>query len=164
MTAAGRGCTRSAAASPTTPTLRWSGRRRRANTVLGSVQVDLAISHLSPSSWAAQLKIQNCCCLDCSPSVVSPPRTPLGPLNSLGTNGASGQGITPQEDKLLRKVSKRNHRGETPLHCSAIKVRRRCLLWSYLISSLCQGNVAMVRKLLRMGADPNTQDNAGMEV
>ena len=27
---------------------------------------------------------------------------------------------------------------------------------------VCQGNVAMVRKLLRMGADPNTQDYAGM--
>ena len=27
---------------------------------------------------------------------------------------------------------------------------------------MCQGNVAMVRKLLRMGADPNTQDYAGM--
>ena len=26
---------------------------------------------------------------------------------------------------------------------------------------MCQGNVAMVRKLLRMGADPNTQDYAG---
>ena len=26
---------------------------------------------------------------------------------------------------------------------------------------MTQGNVAMVRKLLRMGADPNTQDNAG---
>jgi len=62
---------------------------------------------------------------DCSPSVISPPRTPLGPLNSLGTNGASGPGTTPQEDKLLRKVSKKNHRGETPLHCSAIKVRQR---------------------------------------
>ena len=30
--------------------------------------------------------------------------------------------MTPQEDRLMKKVSKRNHRGETPLHCSAIKV------------------------------------------
>merc|ERR1719323_1152897 len=83
---------------------------------------------------------------DCSPSITSPPRTPLGVLNSSGNNGPGvrSQDRTPQEDRLIRKVSKRNHRGETPLHCSAIK-----------------GNVAMVRKLLRMGADPNTQDNAG---
>jgi len=86
-------------------------------------------------------------CPDCSPSITSPPRTPLGTLssgNSNGVRGQRGQERTPQEDRMLRKVSKRNHRGETPLHCSAIK-----------------GNVAMVRKLLRMGADPNTQDNAG---
>ena len=30
-----------------------------------------------------------------------------------------------------------------------------------VVGCLCQGNVAMVRKLLRMGADPNTQDYAG---
>ena len=85
--------------------------------------------------------------LDCSPSITSPPRTPLGTLSLAGGNSNTrpGQERTPQEDRMLKKVSKRNHRGETPLHCSAIK-----------------GNVAMVRKLLRMGADPNTQDNAGM--
>ena len=82
--------------------------------------------------------------VDCSPSLVSPPRTPLGPLNTTPSNSARGE-RTPQEDRQLKKVSKRNHRGETPLHCSAIK-----------------GNVALVRKLLRMGADPNTQDNAGI--
>jgi len=81
--------------------------------------------------------------IDCSPSLVSPPRTPLGPLNTTPSNSVRGE-RTPQEDRQLKKVSKRNHRGETPLHCSAIK-----------------GNVALVRKLLRMGADPNTQDNAG---
>jgi len=81
--------------------------------------------------------------IDCSPNLVSPPRTPLGPLNTTPSNSGRGE-RTPQEDRQLKKVSKRNHRGETPLHCSAIK-----------------GNVALVRKLLRMGADPNTQDNAG---
>ena len=81
--------------------------------------------------------------LDCSPNLVSPPRTPLGPLNTTPSNSGR-EDRTPQEERHLKKVSKRNHRGETPLHCSAIK-----------------GNVALVRKLLRMGADPNTQDNAG---
>ena len=83
--------------------------------------------------------------IDCSPNLVSPPRTPLGPLNSTPSNSGRGE-RTPQEDRQLKKVCKRNHRGETPLHCSAIK-----------------GNVALVRKLLRMGADPNTQDNAGIK-
>ena len=68
--------------------------------------------------------------------------------------------MTPQEDRLMKKVSKRNHRGETPLHCSAIKVGHNITL-STLSQPCVQGNVAMVRKLLRMGADPNTQDNAG---
>ena len=81
--------------------------------------------------------------LDCNPNIVSPPRTPLGPLNTTPSNSGREE-RTPKEDRELKKVSKRNHRGETPLHCSAIK-----------------GNVALVRKLLRMGADPNTQDNAG---
>ena len=76
----------------------------------------------------------NVLCSDCSPSLTSPPRTPLGPLQMLGQ-------VTPQEDRILKKViiiviiiiieinchylyqvTKRNHRGETPLHCSAIKV------------------------------------------
>ena len=84
--------------------------------------------------------------LDCSPNLVSPPRTPLGPLNTTPSNSGRDE-RTPQEDRQLKKVCKRNHRGETPLHCSAIK-----------------GNVALVRKLLRMGADPNTQDNAGTDI
>ena len=61
----------------------------------------------------------------------------------------------------MKKVSKRNHRGETPLHCSAIKVGPAQAHPALATAILTQGNVAMVRKLLRMGADPNTQDNAG---
>ena len=103
-----------------------------------------------------------CLCLDCSPSITSPPRTPLGPLNAAPPNCARGQETrTPQEDRLMKKVSKRNHRGETPLHCSAIKVGPAQAHPALATAILTQGNVAMVRKLLRMGADPNTQDNAG---
>ena len=61
-------------------------------------------------------------CLDCSPQITSPPRTPLGPLNTANSVRGEKAGSTPQEDRLMKKVSKRNHRGETPLHCSAIKV------------------------------------------
>ncbi len=62
-------------------------------------------------------------CLDCSPQISSPPRTPLGPLNTANSaRGEKAGSMTPQEDRLMKKVSKRNHRGETPLHCSAIKV------------------------------------------
>ena len=61
--------------------------------------------------------------LDCSPQITSPPRTPLGPLNTANpVRGDKAGSLTPQEDRLMKKVSKRNHRGETPLHCSAIKV------------------------------------------
>ena len=99
-------------------------------------------------------------CLDCSPQITSPPRTPLGPLNTANSVRGEKAGSTPQEDRLMKKVSKRNHRGETPLHCSAIKVGHSAIVLSSQ-SLVIQGNVAMVRKLLRMGADPNTQDNAG---
>ena len=64
----------------------------------------------------------------------------------------------------MNKLKKRNYKGETPLHQAAIKVGQylhHChftLLSSFIV---IQGNVAMVRKLLRMGADPNAQDNAG---
>jgi len=98
---------------------------------------------------------------DCSPCVTSPPRTPLGVLNGILSTpnsrttpassaratptGPSGNTPkTPAEERVLKKVSKRNHRGETPLQCAAIK-----------------GNPGLVRKLLRLGADPNSQDYAG---
>ena len=60
----------------------------------------------------------------------------------------------------MNKLKKRNYKGETPLHQAAIKVGQAITasLFSFIV---IQGNIAMVRKLLRMGADPNVQDNAG---
>jgi len=98
---------------------------------------------------------------ECSPCVASPPRTPLGVLNGplstpnsrtsnprsnpgSSSKGNEGTPKTPAEERVLKKVCKRNHRGETPLQCAAIK-----------------GNLGLVRKLLRLGADPDSQDNAG---
>ena len=46
-------------------------------------------------------------------------------------------------DRLLKKISKKNTKGETPLHTAAIR-----------------GSGRLVKQLLKMGADPNVQDNA----
>ena len=54
VTAAGPGCTPTAGASPTSPTGRWSGRRRRANTVPGCVQVPPAVTSLLVTGWSRQ--------------------------------------------------------------------------------------------------------------
>jgi len=93
---------------------------------------------------------------DCSPCINSPPRTPLGVLNSdlstpnsrqTGSTASRSLGNTPRtpaEERIYKKVTKKNHRGETALQCAAIK-----------------GNIRLVRKLLRLGADPNCKDNAG---
>ena len=50
---------------------------------------------------------------------------------------------SPTVDRLLKKISKKNTKGETPLHTAAIR-----------------GSSRLVRQLLQMGADPNAQDNA----
>ena len=50
---------------------------------------------------------------------------------------------SPAVDRLLKKISKKNTKGETPLHTAAIR-----------------GSARLVRQLLQMGADPNAQDNA----
>lgn len=95
---------------------------------------------------------------DCSPCITSPPRTPLGVLNSdlstpnsrpgtsarLTSKSVGNTPRTPAEERVYKKVTKKNHRGETALQCAAIK-----------------GNLRLVRKLLRLGADPNCKDNAG---
>jgi len=49
-----------------------------------------------------------------------------------------------QTEVMLMHPHKRNARGETPLHLGAI-----------------QGDVALVKGLLRRGAKVNAQDNAG---
>ena len=51
---------------------------------------------------------------------------------------------TPVEEKMRRKLRKKNFKGETPLHQAAIA-----------------GNKTRVKKFLKFGADPNTKDNAG---
>ena len=50
---------------------------------------------------------------------------------------------SPALERLLKKISKRNSKGETPLHTAAIR-----------------GSPRLVRQLLMMGADPNAQDHA----
>ena len=53
------------------------------------------------------------------------------------------QNNSPTVERLLKKISKKNAKGETPLHTAAIR-----------------GSARLVRQLLQMGADPNAQDNA----
>merc|ERR1711970_1130584 len=50
---------------------------------------------------------------------------------------------SPAVDRLIKKISKKNTKGETPLHTAAIR-----------------GSSRLVKQLLKMGADPNVQDNA----
>ena len=52
-------------------------------------------------------------------------------------------GHSPTVDRLLKKISKKNTKGETPLHTAAIR-----------------GSTRLVHQLLQIGADPNVQDNA----
>lgn len=90
--------------------------------------------------------------------LVSPPRAPLqvvnGPMGTPSTPATLQSRFsddfsdlqrlhTPAIDRLIKKISKRNSKGETPLHTAAIR-----------------GSSKLVRQLLVMGADPNAQDNA----
>ena len=52
-------------------------------------------------------------------------------------------GHSPTVDRLLKKISKKNTKGETLLHTAAIR-----------------GSTRLVHQLLQIGADPNVQDNA----
>lgn len=98
----------------------------------------------------------------------SPSRTPLQvvnnansinspvPANQIGTpvQGSSPLSIspgtaesspkTPLEDRIQRRLYRRNGKGETQLHRGAIK-----------------GNLMQCKKLLHLGIDPNVTDNAG---
>merc|ERR1719167_1701123 len=66
------------------------------------------------------------------------------PLNSKRLQGMIGATPrSPAVDRLMKKISKKNGKGETPLHTAAIKGSRR-----------------LVKTLLQLGADPNAQDNA----
>ena len=92
--------------------------------------------------------------------LLSPPRAPLqvvnGPNPALTPSNLRQHNKVPEEssnfgrisaspalERLFKKISKRNSKGETPLHTAAIR-----------------GSPRLVRQLLMMGADPNAQDHA----
>ena len=86
---------------------------------------------------------------DCSNLLSSPPRTPLQVVNNHSNSknrlrSTPSTPRTPAEDKIRKKLHKKNAKGETPLHVAAIK-----------------GNNGLVKKLLQLGAEPNVKDNAG---
>lgn len=63
---------------------------------------------------------------------------------SVSSGSAVASPKTPAEDRLKKKLYRRNGKGETQLHRAAIK-----------------GNQALCKKLLAMGIDPNVTDHAG---
>jgi len=78
------------------------------------------------------------CSTSGSSSATDSPATPNN-----GANYGMGKINSPAVDRLLKKISKKNTKGETPLHTAAIR-----------------GSSRLVKQLLKMGADPNVQDNA----
>ena len=77
----------------------------------------------------------------CSSSIASD--SPLSNNTPVSTPSLKKALQSPAVDRLLKKISKKNTKGETPLHTAAIR-----------------GSSRLVRQLLQMGADPNAQDNA----
>jgi len=82
------------------------------------------------------------CITSGSSSAIESPSTPNA--TSYDRNhGKTNQNNSPAVDRLIKKISKKNTKGETPLHTAAIR-----------------GSSRLVKQLLKMGADPNVQDNA----
>jgi len=82
------------------------------------------------------------CITSGSSSATESPATPNA--TSYDRNhGKTNQNNSPAVDRLIKKISKKNTKGETPLHTAAIR-----------------GSSRLVKQLLKMGADPNVQDNA----
>ena len=77
----------------------------------------------------------------CSSSIASD--SPISNNTPVSTPRLKKALQSPAVDRLLKKISKKNTKGETPLHTAAIR-----------------GSSRLVRQLLQMGADPNAQDNA----
>lgn len=77
----------------------------------------------------------------CSSSIASD--SPISNNTPVSTPSLKKALQSPAVDRLLKKISKKNTKGETPLHTAAIR-----------------GSSRLVRQLLQMGADPNAQDNA----
>ena len=76
----------------------------------------------------------------CSSSSAESPASNSGGNTPSIRQSRQSMSNSPTVDRLLKKISKKNTKGETPLHTAAIR-----------------GSSRLVRQLLVMGADPNAQ-------
>ncbi|TRY61266.1 hypothetical protein TCAL_07455 [Tigriopus californicus] len=104
---------------------------------------DDGFQHTSPSRTPLQV-VNNANCNN-SPLPSNQIGTPLqgsSPM-SISPGTAESSPKTPLEDRIQRRLYRRNGKGETQLHRGAIK-----------------GNLMQCKKLLNLGIDPNVTDNA----
>ena len=158
---AGAGSTPSAATSRPAPTGGWSGRRPRADTVSGCVQVPPHLTTHTPAPHVIMSHL-NTALFRLQPEHHQPAPHPPGPAQ----RGAPQLRPRPgDQNPAGGQTDEEGEQEEPPGRDAAPLLRhqgRSAQSHPALATAvLTQGNVAMVRKLLRMGADPNTQDNAG---